>query len=121
MSSLIDFIDQNCLEDNCGGDLAVARAHRKSSSEPASLSSPSDWDPSLVIGLAAAAAVVLILLELALALLLWARKKKFARADPESGTNPGNTFLLPHVTEVTSQVSASGYLFLRNPQIYIYF
>ena len=117
MSRISDCIDQNCLEDEYGVDLAVARAHRKSSSEPASLSSPSDWDPSLVIGLAAAAVFIL----LALVLLLWARKKKFARADPESGTTPGNPFLLPHITEVTSQVSASGYLFLRNPQTYIYF
>ena len=115
MSSLSD-----CLEDECGF-LAVARAHRKSSNEPASFSSPSDLDPSLVIGLVVAAAVLILL---AVGLLLWARKRKSAREDPEggkSGTNPSNTFLLPHITEVTSQVSASGYLFLRNPQIYIYF
>ena len=116
MSSISDYIDQNCLEDDCGVELAVAHAHRKSSSEPASLSTPSDGDPYLVIGLTAAA-VALVLI--ALVFFLWARKKKFARADPENGSNPCNPFLLPHITEVTSQVWASGYLFLRNPQITI--
>ena len=112
MSSLSD-----CLEDECV-DLAVARAHRKSSNEPASFNSPSDLDPSLVIGLVVAAAVLILL---AVGLLLWARKRKFAREDPEGGTTPGNPFLLPHITEVTSQVGLQAVLFLRNPQIYIYF
>ena len=114
MSSLSDCLDDECV------DLVVARAHRKPSNEPASFNTPSDLDPSLVIGLVVAAAVLILL---AVVLLLWVRKKKFAREDPEggkNGTNPSNTFLLPHITEVTSQVGFRLFISQEPPILHLF-